>query len=412
MAAIAPDPSDLVSQQSTVEERELLADASKYAWFGDKHKGLRAHWKALRLDREQLDDQEEQLRMALDVFEKACMLVNFTLFDLVAFSEIDQKHSQDFDYCTRLVSIVQLAVISNKTLLDNATVTACCNFMKNTFTAIESNTTEDGYLDIGDGVKRLIPRQFRSRENMLTDYTGTAGLSYLTKFLPGDFVSQCSREVCDPFGQLESVEVNEKLIKHLAIVHWALFGYAAVMRLCLTAEQIRYGKAADDSDGEKVDAFFAKHGVVLNHVSEHGEAIFGTPAFQVPGGPPYMQVFDASSSDERHVLPSPASVRTDFKNSACAVSIDVADDFRAKWRSYTAYYGQQVMRARYFELVSASRRELVYITRIKELQDKALSKGIAIGVTLGITLGQFSASCMSNLLFKNDDKCLNVCAAG
>lgn len=225
------------------------------------------------------------------------------------------------------------------------------------------------------------------------------------------FISQCNDEVRDPFGQLEHVEASDRLIRRLAVVHWALFGYADVMRLCLTKEQIRYGKAVDDSDGEKVDAFFANHGVVLNHVSEHGEAIFGTPVFQVPGGRPYIQVFDASSSDERHVLPSPSTVRTDFKNGVRAISFDVADDFRAKWRSYIAYYGQQVMRARYFELVSASRRELVYIARIKQLQDKALSKGIAIGVTLGITLGQFGASYMSNLLFKNDDKCLNVCAS-
>jgi hypothetical protein len=339
------------------------------------------------------------------------VLVNFTVFDLVAFSEIDQRNSQDFEYCTRLVSIVQLAVISKKTLLDDATVTAFCSFMENVFTAIESNTTEDGCLDIGDGVKRRIPTQFKSRENMLEHYVDMGGLAYLTKFLPGDFVSQCNREVRDPFVKLEGVDERQKLIKYLAIVHWALMGYSAVMRLCLTAEHMRYGKAADDSDGEKVDAFFAKHGVALNHVSAHGEANFGTPAFQVPGGCPYMQVFDASSSDERHVLPSPDSIRKDFKDSVRAVSFDAVDEFRAKWRSYTAYYGQQVMRARYFQLVSATRRELVYIARIKELQDKAFSKGIAIGVTLGITVGQFSASYMSNLLLKTDDNCLNVCAA-
>jgi hypothetical protein len=296
-------------------------------------------------------------------------------------------------------------------LIDDATVKAFCSFMKNVLTAIEANTTEDGYLDIGDGVKRTIPWRFKSQENMQKDYASSSGLTYLTKFLPGDFASTCSRELRDPFGQVEDIDATEKLIKHIAIAHWALLGYAAVMRLCLTEEQIRYGKAVDDSDGEKVDAFFAKHGVVLNHVPQHGEGGFGTPAFQVPGGSPYIQVFDASTSDERHVLPSPASVRKDFKNSDRIAGFDCADEFRAKWRSYTAYYGQQVMRARYFQLVSASRKELVYIARIKDFQDKALNKGIAVGVTLGITLGQFGASYLSNFFFRTDDTCLNVCPA-
>ena len=41
--------------------------------------------------------QREQLEMALDVFEKACERMDFTLHGLVAFSEIDRDIPEDFD---------------------------------------------------------------------------------------------------------------------------------------------------------------------------------------------------------------------------------------------------------------------------------------------------------------------------
>lgn len=349
--------------------------------------------------------------MALEVFEKACTLTNFTVFDLVAFSEIDRSTSSDFDYCTKLVNIVEAALICKQCHLDAHSIKAFSDFMANVLTAVESNTTDDGYLDIGDGVKRILPIMLKSREAMLYEFKVRGGLGLFTKFLPGDFVSHCSEVVCDPFAPVKDTKTTEVLIKHLAIVDWALNGYGAVLRMCLTADQMQWGRAADDVDGQNVDAFFEQYGVRLNHgVGQDGkQSIFGTPCF----GADYIQCFGVTSTQERYVLPSPASVREDSRNTVREVGMEAANNWRMKWQAYVAYYGQQVMRARHFDLVGTSRKELVYIRRIKEVQDKAMNKSIAVAVTLGITLGQFGAQFASSALFKTDSEtCLNVCNAG
>jgi hypothetical protein len=47
-----------------------------------------------------------------------------------------------------------------------------------------------------------------------------------------------------------------------------------------------------------------------------------------------------------------------------------------------------MMRARHFSLVGTSRKELVYMRRLKHFQDQAQQKMIALFMTLGISLGQ------------------------
>lgn len=74
---------------------------------------------------------------------------------------------------------------------------------------------------------------------------------------------------------------------------------------------------------------------------------------------------------------------------------------------------QQIMRARHFALVGTSRKELVYIRRIKEFQDHTSAKLIALAVTLGITCGQAISSKLSELIFglPGEGQCVDLCAA-
>ena len=77
-----------------------------------------------------------------------------------------------------------------------------------------------------------------------------------------------------------------------------------------------------------------------------------------------------------------------------------------------AIFGQQVMRARYFELVGSSRKELVHIKRINDFQDKSLAKLLALFVTLGIAFGQTIASYVPQGLFgQEDEECVAICSA-
>ena len=69
-----------------------------------------------------------------------------------------------------------------------------------------------------------------------------------------------------------------------------------------------------------------------------------------------------------------------------------------------AIFGQQVMRARYFELVGSSRKELVHIKRINDFQDKSLAKLLALFVTLGIAFGQ-------TIAWQEDEECVAICSA-
>jgi hypothetical protein len=209
-----------------------------------------------------------------------------------------------------------------------------------------------------------------------------------------------------------------KLIGHLSIVHWALKGYCAVCRMCLTEQQMRWGSASSVSEGEKMDAFFAEAGVKLNN----DNGLDGTPVFdpvytdldrpsRLDPTPGYIQVWDPNSktSEERCVLPSPATVRRDPDTYA----MQFGDEFCTKWRDYVAYVAQQIMRARHFALVGTSRKELVYIRRIKEFQVKTSAKLMALGVTVGITFGQSISAQLSGLLFGVDDsdQCIDLCAA-
>ena len=84
--------------------------------------------------------------------------------------------------------------------------------------------------------------------------------------------------------------------------------------------------------------------------------------------------------------------------------------FIGKWMAGTANFGQQVMRARYFQLVGSSRKELVHIKRIKDFQDKSLAKLLALFVTLGIAFGQTATLYLSRALF-GQEECVAICNA-
>ena len=63
--------------------------------------------------------------------------------------------------------------------------------------------------------------------------------------------------------------------------------------------------------------------------------------------------------------------------------------------------------------VGTSRKELVYIRRIKEFQAKTSAKLMALGVTVGIAFGQSISAQLSGLLFgvADSDQCIDLCAA-
>ena len=103
-----------------------------------------------------------------------------------------------------------------------------------------------------------------------------------------------------------------------------------------------------------------------------------------------------------------ASPRHDCSNKFVSVFIKT-------WMEYLAVVGQQVMRARHFALVGTSRKELMYINRIKTFQDKSLAKMLALFITLGITFGQAGMSLVAGFVFgtrPEDDECVAICSAG
>ena len=135
-----------------------------------------------------------------------------------------------------------------------------------------------------------------------------------------------------------------------------------------------------------MEAFFEKHGIQLSN--PHG--LESTAAFSTGSRPhdSYVQVWDPTSTlgEKRYILLAPATLRK--RAAEGQPDISHVDFFCTKWRSYTAYVGQQIMRARHFALVGTSRKELVYIRRVKEFQDKSFAKILALAVTAGITFGQ------------------------
>lgn len=101
---------------------------------------------------------------------------------------------------------------------------------------------------------------------------------------------------------------------------------------------------------------------------------------------------------DEFVLPCPRAIRQDHatfmenielqKPAVRKFDMTIVDSFIADWKIYMAYVGQQMMRARHFALVGTSRKELVYIRRLKGFQDKTQQKAIALFITLGISVGQ------------------------
>ena len=220
-----------------------------------------------------------------------------------AFSEVD-RYAESFTYVVQLVNIVEQAVILPETLLNPSRIKSFQSFMSKALDAI-SSCCEGSTLDIGDGVKRRAPSQFRSMESCIKSFQGSDGLGYITKFLPDNFLTLCDEKLLDPFLDIKTIPESERLIAHLAIASWAMKGYRMVMRLCLTAEQVELGGAKDDQDGEKMDAWLAEHGVALNHVDETIEA---TAAFAWGSERKhsYLQVW---GKDTRYQLVSPKTMR-------------------------------------------------------------------------------------------------------
>ena len=148
------------------------------------------------------------------------------------------------------------------------------------------------------------------------------------------------------------------------------------------------------------------------------------------------QVWGTAGKDERYVLFKPETVRRRAAEGN-PLSRKFADEFCIRWRQYTAFIGQQMMRGpclqalhvhvmnwkwkrsilhgpptvasaltpekslresvsvgwwgpgHYSTLTRVSRRELVLIKRLKRHQEQMSQKAIALFVTVGITLGQF-----------------------
>ena len=204
-----------------------------------------------------------------------------------------------------------------------------------------------------------------------------------------------------------------------------LKGYAALMRLCLSDALVEWGKASNDEDGRAVDAWLASNGVDLN-----AGGLGGTTAFTGK----YIQVWGTAGKDERYVLFKPETVRQRAAQGN-PLSRKFADEFCIRWRQYTAFIGQQMMRGQsfvngwcvcavysiylltshrlpgvvwcdrwaghYSTLTRVSRRELVLIKRLKQQQIQMNQKAIALFVTIGITVGQFLLSFLAQRFFSS-----------
>jgi hypothetical protein len=395
-----------------VELHKRLQKYSKYEWFG-KRPSIRAKWRALWLDRYQVEEEEESLAMALDVFERASGLEHFTLFDLIAFSEVDRAVADGFSFCVKLVNFVETAVLSEeKTLLNNERAEVFIRFFNNVIDAIKpcivGGTDGRRFQLPGDTKGRNIPRPFQSSEAAKYNFVHVNGLAYITQYLPGKFTPDGCESMSpglkdflnnplDPtFAALRSIPDTERLIANAAIVHWGLKGYGAVLRMCLTDQQVEWGMATSDEDGEKVGRWFMGNGVNLDDAENPSKV--GTNAFNTEKGNPWLQI--DTPEHEEFVLPCPRAIREDYKAYKYALDtpeidtvprkhpMNVVDKFCADWQTYAAYVGQQMMRARHFSLVGTSRKELVYMRRLKHFQDQAQQKMIALFMTLGISLGQ------------------------
>jgi hypothetical protein len=260
----------------------------------------------------------------------------------------------------------------------------------------------------GEDTKRAIPRPFQSRKEAINNFVNTNGLAYITQYLPGKFTPDGCESMSpglkdflnnplDPtFAALRSIPDTERLIANAAIVHWGLKGYGAVLRMCLTDQQVQWGMAISDEDGENVGKWFMASGVELNDPERKTKV--GTNILNTKEGNPWLQI--NTPEGEEFVLPCPRAIREEYKLWKKAADdehvdtptrkhpMNVVDKFCADWETYAAYVGQQMMRARHFSLVGTSRKELVYIRRLKHFKDNAQQKAIALFVTVGISLGQ------------------------
>ena len=138
------------------------------------------------------------------------------------------------------------------------------------------------------------------------------GLAYITQYLPGKFTPEgCPsmseklkdflQNPLDPtFTNLNKLPSQvfvhcipfeprapdtERLIANAAIVHWGLKGYAAVLKMCLTNQQIQWGMATSDEDGENVGKWFMARGVELNDPERKTKV--GTNIFNTKEGNPW-----------------------------------------------------------------------------------------------------------------------------
>ena len=231
-----------------------LHEASEYNWFrtttGSTKPSLKSQWRAYWLHYATLQEHEEELNMALDMFQRAAEQHRFTIFDVISFSEFDRDCH--YQYCIALVNAAELAILQPELLLDLKHAGRFQVFMHTMLDIFSEHTTEDGKLDIGDGKERCIPRMFASKKGCEMAYKNE-GVEYTTKHLPyRKFLEDCDYNAQTPFRDIYQVPVTERLIVHAAFVQWGLKGHAAVLRMCLTADQIVWGEATDNEDGARV----------------------------------------------------------------------------------------------------------------------------------------------------------------
>ena len=102
------------------------------------------------------------------------------------------------------------------------------------------------------------------------------------------------------------------------------------------------------------------------------------------------------SIDHKHVLSGKRTVDI-FITSRYPLQRQEGGCRHVRYRQALAH-DEQGRREGHFALVGTSRKELVYIRRIKEFQDHTSAKLIALAVTLGITCGQAISSKLSELM--------------
>ena len=135
-----------------------------------------------------------------------------------------------------------------KTFLDREFVLRCQQFVERVFEIIQSaicrreDPGENGghgatFARFGDGAaETYVIRTLATREELVRRYRGEFGLQMLTENQPGDVLELIDQRALDPFGDMDAVDKNERIVVYTAIVHWTFMAcgqmVAPDMRTC------------------------------------------------------------------------------------------------------------------------------------------------------------------------------------